>query len=148
MAKQKAEKSETINTDQDAVLDGFTPVYEEGFEGDVTILEANETVTGLYLGKGRDIGKGQTQNSTHKILDLETGELLLIPSSVVLDKKIEQVGTRDNKRALAFRITYKGKVQPNGGGSAWHDWSLSYRPANEEENKMLPVDFDPEAIWK
>ena len=70
MAKQKPQTEEN-QAHQD---NGFETVNESGYEGSVLIFdEQGQNITGIFLGLGREIGKGQMKNSTYKLHDLKTG---------------------------------------------------------------------------
>jgi len=126
-------------------IEGFESFEEEGFEGKVKIFtEKNEQIIGIFVGPGRTIGEGSLENHTWGFVDVSTGELILLPGTTVLDKKIKMFAQnktekKENKTLQTVLIRYEGK-QESKNGKSYHDFALLARSANDAEKQFLSVE--------
>jgi len=154
---KKAEKLDELEgngmgpeTTQSQVADDFSweNYEEEGHEGTVCIFEnEGESLTGIFRGVGRSIGKEGNEVDTWAIFDLEDHRLYLVPSSAVLDKKVaafieKRKEKSDHNLNHVVQITYLGKKKStSNAGREYKDYLLRSKVANEDENNALPIDY-------
>lgn len=144
MSNKKANKEELSDIEQ-----GFTEHFEEGREGNVLIFEEEgETIDGIFLGKGRNIGEGQFEIETWSLHELETDMIQLLPNTSVLESAIKRFcdARKDSKGHFVIRVTYKGKKQNRKGTNSYHDWVVQSRPATEEEVQRLSVEHQANPV--
>lgn len=91
--------------------------------GRVVILKTEgEQVEGLTTHKpGRTIGEDETD--TLELLNVETGELYLIPMSAVIRNNYEAAKIKMNGEHFYMRICYKGK-RKNSSGKEYNDFKI------------------------
>lgn len=121
---------------------------EQGHEGTVCIFEnEGESLTGIFRGIGRKIGKEGNEVDTWAIFDLEEHRLFLVPSSAVLDKKVAAFIEKRKEKGdynlnHVVQIIYLGKKKSTSNtGREYKDYMFRSKVANEDENNVLPVDY-------
>lgn len=111
--------------------------------GKVWIAEKEgDTLEGILTYKdGRVIGEDDNAIGTTEVLNLEDGQLYLVPNHFVFKNAIDAIREKF-KDQVYVRITYKGKVQPDDTKKKpYHNYKVEAAEADQSDLDAL-ADFE------